>query len=975
MGKNSNFLIDSCAGHIRDLSGAKKSLVKNPESSMVFAPLRITSADLGVDVHNDFKPFYVPIGGKAEIIQRLKEKAKTVDRILLATDEDREGESISWHLVEVLKPRVPFQRAVFHEITESAIKKAFEEPRDIDYNLVSAQETRRILDKIVGFTLSPVLWRHVSPRLSAGRVQSCGLNLIAEREMARWGFKGSQFYSVTCALAVPSSSSTAAVFEAKLTRWQQRRVANDRDFDGASGEMKTSASGEDTIVLNETLATTALKWLADAETLFEVSERSTRTTSRSAPPPFITSTLQQVAARKLGFSPSYTMSLAQELYESGLITYMRTDSPTLSTEAQQAMTAMITQQYGADYLLSAGAKKGKATPKNAQEAHEAIRPALNEGRFRDPASVSVESTNARALYELIYRRTLASAMRPSKTESVTVSIKASKAADEAMLQSSMSAVVDPGYLLCVDPVTYRDFSTKQSSKAPSSEGGPLTGLKKGSRLSLAQDHFTSAAARTSSSSAAVTSIVADDETSDDQDSSSDGAVDSDPDGVPSSASTMALNTISGALKCTAHATRPPSRFTEASFIKELEARGVGRPSTYSAILAVLKERGYIMVDRQTIVPTGIGLIVARYLRRFFPDIVDDSFTANMEATLDRIATGTEDKLSFLRRYFLADDTGLFQKVQKTIDEAAHNQQGTRSLEIPSLKHLGELAVYNSALFFRYHRPPPSVNGPADATMDSSTDKTSMIRRRLPPSLEQDLRLWTVEAFEALRGDLSAISHVDGADLGVGIAKHDQRPYRFYLKNGAYGPFLQMELQSTSPSANETTTTTSSPSSAGKKRKTAASSTTLNKPMPTLNRWKDSLDALNVDEVILELQKKLQKTKAGKKTKTTATDTATATAATETKEAKQKRRTSSAKGTETETAAALEASEATTKAGKTTRTKKATKTATDGEEKKPKRTRATSSTTATATKTAAKKKTTTTTTKKKKVSAAEEAGSD
>jgi DNA topoisomerase-1 len=782
------------------------------------------------------------------------------------------------------------------------------------------------------------------------------------------------------------------------------------------------------------------------------------------------------------------MSLAQELYESGLITYMRTDSPTLSTEAQQAMAAMITQQYGADYLLSAGTKKGKATPKNAQEAHEAIRPALNEGRFRDPASVSVESTNARALYELIYRRTLASAMRPSKTESVTVSIKASKAADEAMMQSSMSAVVDPGYLLCVDPVAYRDFSTKQSSKAPSSGGGPLTGLKKGSRLSLAQDHFTSAAARTSSSSAAVTSIVADDETSDDQDSSSDGAVDSDPDGVPSSASTMALNTISGALKCTAHATRPPSRFTEASFIKELEARGVGRPSTYSAILAVLKERGYIMVDRQTIVPTGIGLIVARYLRRFFPDIVDDSFTANMEATLDRIATGTEDKLSFLRRYFLADDTGLFQKVQKTIDEAAHSQQGTRSLEIPSLKHLGELAVYNGALFFRYHRPPPSVNGPADATMDSSTDKTSMIRRRLPPSLEQDLRLWTVEAFEALRGDLSAISHVDGADLGVGVAKHDQRPYRFFLKNGAYGPFLHMELQSTSPSANETTTTTSSPSSAGKKRKTAASSTTLNKPMPawvnesltvddaidfadlpttigvypdtqtnmtlslrqghlvitadgydfeaivpphtyvrevtvdeasaalrassspraqaavrvigrwndedivlgvgrfgpyarwkavfaSLNRWKDSLDALNVDEVILELQKKLQKTKAGKKTKTTAADTATATAATETKEAKQKRRTSSAKGTETETAAALEASEATTKAGKTTRTKKATKTATDGEEKKPKRTRATSSTAAAATKTAAKKKTTTTTTKKKKVSAAEEAGSD
>lgn len=890
--------------------------------------------------------------------------------------------------------------------------------------------------------------------------------------MARWGFKGSQFYSVTCALAVPSSTS-AAVFEAKLTRWQQRRVANDRDFDGASGEMKTSASGEDTIVLNETLATTALKWLADAETLFEVAERSTRTTSRSAPPPFITSTLQQVSARKLGFSPSYTMSLAQELYESGLITYMRTDSPTLSTEAQQAMTTMITQQYGADYLLSSSAKKGKAAPKNAQEAHEAIRPALNAGRFRDPATVSVESTNARALYELIYRRTLASAMRPSKTESVTVTIKASKAADEAMLQSSMSAVVDPGYLLCVDPATYRDFS-KQSSA--SSGGGPLAGLKKGSRLSLAQDYFTSSAARTTTSSA-VTSMVTDDETSDDHDSSSssDGAVDSDQDGVPSSASTMALNTISGALKCTEHATRPPSRFTEASFIKELEARGVGRPSTYSAILAVLKERGYIVVDRQTIVPTGIGLIVARYLRRFFPDIVDDSFTANMEATLDRIATGTEDKLSFLRRYFLADDTGLFQKVQKTIDEAAHDRQGTRSLEIPALKHLGDLAVSNGALFFRYHRP-PSVDG--NATMDPAENASMMIRRRLPPSLEQDLRLWTVEAFEALRGDLSAISHMDGVDLGVGVAKHDHRPYRFFLKNGAYGPFLQMELQSAPPSANGTTTaatTTTSSSSSTKKRKTSSSRVTLNKPMPawvnesltlgdaidfaglpttigvypdtqtdmtlslrqghlvitadgydfeailpphiyvrevnvddaidalrtsssprahasvrvigkwndedivlgvgrfgpyarwkavfaSLNRWKDSLDALNVDEVILELQKKLMKTKAGKQTVAAAAAAATKAAATKTKGATAKRRTSGAEGTMTETA--LEASGSTVKAGKAT-TKKATTTTAVDEEKKAKRTRSTASTT-----TAAKKKTTT-----KKVSAALEAGSD
>lgn len=593
------------------------------------------------------------------------------------------------------------------------------------------------------------------------------------------------------------------MFESKLVRWQQRRVANDRDFDGASGEMKkSSSSGDETIVLNETLATDALKWLADAQTTFEVAERSTRTTTRSAPPPFITSTLQQVAARKLGFSPSYTMGLAQELYESGLITYMRTDSPTLSTEAQQAMTTMITQQYGAEYLLSASnAKKGKAPPKNAQEAHEAIRPALVDGRFRDPATVRVESAHGRALYELIYRRTLASAMRPSKTESVTVAIKASKAVassgtreeeEEAMLQASMSTVVDPGYLLCADAATYRSF-------VAASSGGPLAGLKKGSRLSLAPDYFTTT--NTSSSMAATSVVMTDDDPSNDDDrDSSETMAGSDGDSDPvASASTMALNTIHGALKCTEHATRPPSRFTEASFIKELESRGVGRPSTYSAILAVLKERGYILVDRQTIVPTGIGLIVARYLRRFFPDIVDDSFTANMEATLDQIATGTQDKLSFLKRYFLADDVGLFQKLRHVIDEAAHDRQGIRSLEIPALRHLGELAVANGALFFHYHRNPVAANNATTttttpSTAGSSTSAPLAVRRRLTPALEQDLRLWTVEAFEALKGDLSAISTAEGADLGVGISKHDNRPYRFILKNGPYGVFLQLELQ-------------------------------------------------------------------------------------------------------------------------------------------------------------------------------------
>lgn len=419
-----NFIVEASVGHIRDLPQTASDVPKKYKGE--------SWARLGIDVEHDFTPLYITPKGKTKVINELKRKLKDADALFLATDEDREGESISWHLVDLLKPKQPVRRMVFHEITKQAIAKAIENPRDIDMNLVRAQETRRILDRLYGFTLSPLIWKKIAYGLSAGRVQSSGLRMIVERERERIRFKKSVYWDLKATLTAPDTGSTQ-VFEAKLLQAYGKRVASGKDFDSTTGEV---VQGKDIIVLTEDQAVNLAASLeSEAWKVLELSEK--QTTSRPAPP-FITSTLQQEGNRKLGMSSRETMRTAQRLYEEGLITYMRTDSPTLSNEAIEGARATISDQYGQDYL-SAEVRQYASKSKGAQEAHEAIRPAGSSFLHPDQTGLSGRE---KALYELIWKRTLATQMAEAKKLSVSAKI----GVGEGVFQANGTRILFPGFL-------------------------------------------------------------------------------------------------------------------------------------------------------------------------------------------------------------------------------------------------------------------------------------------------------------------------------------------------------------------------------------------------------------------------------------------------------------------------------------------------------------------------------------------------
>jgi DNA topoisomerase-1 len=442
-GMNDRFIVDYCAGHVRDLPTSTKDCDPELKKRQVLPELSLNVAHLGVDVHEGFRPLYVPMPGKKDVLKRLTGLAKECSSVLLATDEDREGEAISWHLLETLKLRVPHKRAVFHEITKQAILEAFNNPRDIDLNLVHSQETRRILDRLTGFTLSPVLWRYVAPGLSAGRVQSCGLALVAEREQLRWAFVPSNYYSLEAILsplgidARKDNDDETLQLPARLISLgdSDHRVATSADFDGATGLPKVGSgkTKSELVVLDAAAAGAVAQWLAGGTEggvgigpTISVTAHSSRPQQRRPPAAFITSSLQQAASSALGLSPSRTMQVAQDLYEEGFITYMRTDSVQLSTSAQRAANSLVTSLLGPEYVagtVSSGISKGHKQPKNAQEAHEAIRPALVErqkqtggksshsgdgdipqeiGSFASPPTTGLQGPKL-ALYALIYR--------------------------------------------------------------------------------------------------------------------------------------------------------------------------------------------------------------------------------------------------------------------------------------------------------------------------------------------------------------------------------------------------------------------------------------------------------------------------------------------------------------------------------------------------------------------------------------------
>ncbi|MFF4714892.1 type I DNA topoisomerase [Streptomyces eurythermus] len=568
------YIVEASVGHIRDLPNGAAEVPEKYTGEV---------RRLGVDVEHDFQPIYVVNADKKAQVKKLKDLLKDSDELFLATDEDREGEAIAWHLQEVLKPKIPVKRMVFHEITKDAIRAAVANPRQLNQKLVDAQETRRILDRLYGYEVSPVLWKKVMPRLSAGRVQSVATRLVVERERERIAFRSAEYWDLTGTFATgragdPSDPSSLV---ARLQTVDGRRVAQGRDFDSV-GQLKSAGI----LHLDEATARGLAAALENAS--FSVRSVEAKPYRRSPYAPFRTTTLQQEASRKLGFGAKATMQIAQKLYENGYITYMRTDSTTLSDTAISAARAQVTQLYGADYLPPQP-RTYAAKVKNAQEAHEAIRPSGD--RFRTPAETGLTGDQFK-LYELIWKRTVASQMKDATGNSVTVKIGGTSAdGRDVEFSASGKTITFHGFLKA-----YVEGADDPNAELDDRERR-LPQVAEGDALSAER-------------------ITAD-----------------------------------------GHATKPPARYTEASLVKELEEREIGRPSTYASIIGTILDRGYVFKKGTALVPSFLSFAVVNLLEKHFGRLVDYDFTAKMEDDLDRIAAGEAQAVPWLKRFYFGEGRG------------------------------------------------------------------------------------------------------------------------------------------------------------------------------------------------------------------------------------------------------------------------------------------------------------------------------
>ena len=589
-----DYQVESSIGHIRDLPRNAADVPKEYKGQ--------AWARLGVDTENHFKPLYIVSPEKRDHVRHLKAALKDADELYLATDEDREGEAIAWHLLEVLSPRVPVRRMVFHEITPEAIRHAIDNPRELDRRLVDAQETRRILDRLVGYEVSPVLWKKVGRGLSAGRVQSVATRIVVERERERMAFRAGSWWDLQATFVHVDADRDPTPFPAGLVELGGRRLATGKDF-GQDGRLTASAQAAEVVLLDESSATAVCDALADRPVEVRSVERKPYT--RRPSPPFMTSTLQQEAGRKLRMSSSMAMSTAQRLYENGYITYMRTDSTTLSDAALNAARRQIRDKYGDAYVPDAPRRYANKV-KNAQEAHEAIRPAGDS--FRTPDQVRSELGNAEfRLYELIWQRTIASQMTDARGESVQV-----------RLETNTAAVAVP-----------------------------TTG---GTEPSAAVEQVAvfSASGRTILFPGFLRAYV---EGRDDPDA----ALDDQERILPDLAVGEAVRAED--LEVAGHETQPPARYTEASRVKRLEELGVGRPSTYASTISTVQDRGYVWRKGTALVPSFTAFAVVTLLEQHFPTLVDYAFTAAMEEDLDRIASGSEDMEPWLSRFYFGGAGG------------------------------------------------------------------------------------------------------------------------------------------------------------------------------------------------------------------------------------------------------------------------------------------------------------------------------
>jgi DNA topoisomerase-1 len=683
-----DFKVEASYGHVRDL----------PQSAdEIPARLKKESwARLGVDVDSGFEPLYVIPRDKKKHLAKLKRELAGADELLLATDEDREGESISWHVVELLKPDIPVRRIVFHEITDEAIHEALRRPRGIDDNLVRAQESRRIVDRLFGYQLSPLLWRRVASGLSAGRVQSVAVRLCVMRERERRRFRVAAYWD--------AEARFGEGFETRLVRLADRRLARGKDFDPETGRLKKGSRAlwlSDRAAVEELLAAWRSPWRVSS-----VEEKPLR---RRPAPPFTTSTLQQEANRKLRFSARKTMQIAQRLYEGidfdgareGLITYMRTDSLTLSKKALGDAQRVIRQRYGDAF--TDGPRQYRTRSKGAQEAHEAIRP-TEISRHPEQLAAHLRPDELR-LYDMIWKRTVASQMSEARLKRTAVEITAPVAADadpetrEGVFAATGKTIEFPGFLRVYvegsdDPRA--DLADREVLLPPLAEGQELEPT---------------------------------------------------------------------AVEPVPHETAPPARFTEASLVKQLEAEGIGRPSTYATIIDTIQQRGYVVKQSNALVPTFTAHAVTQLLEKHFREYVDTTFTARMEEDLDEIAEGKLDWQSHLEAFYFGKGTE-----QDGLEARIANAQP--QMEYPNIE-IGKHPDSGGPIVVKVGRW-----GPYLQYTDSAGEKQiASVPEGVAPA-----DLGVAEAVELLakanRGD-----RLLGDDSETGLP--------VYLAHGRYGPYVQL----------------------------------------------------------------------------------------------------------------------------------------------------------------------------------------
>ena len=751
------YTVMASVGHIRDLA----------QPSQVPASRKAAFGKFGVDVDHGFAPYYVVGADKKKTVADLKDALAKADELYLATDEDREGEAIAWHLVEALKPKVPVKRMVFHEITKDAIQSSLSNTRDVDDNMVDAQETRRVLDRLYGYELSPVLWRKVGPGLSAGRVQSVATRLIVERERERMAFTKASYWDISATLSAPSAEGKDVEFEARMSELNGQRLAGSKDFN-ANGELITpKGESQSALHIDATFADNLAKSLQNVD--FVVKDMETKPYRRRPLPPFTTSTLQQTAGNRLSMSSRQTMRAAQSLYENGYITYMRTDSVTLSKEAIEAARAAAREAFGAEYVADSP-KQYATTTAGAQEAHECIRP--SGAHFQNPASLADKlPADQLKLYTLIWQRTLASQMADATGFTATVKLNAEAGEfGTALFQASGTVITFAGFMKVFGTAASEGEDTKA---LPPMEAGDVLAARE---------------------------VTAHD-----------------------------------------HETQPPARYTEASLVKTLEAKEIGRPSTYASIISTIIDRGYVYERGRALIPSWLAFAVIKLLEANFPKYVDYAFTADMENGLDRIAHGEETGRDWLTRFYFGSGDG---SAQSSDDAQSGLQQQVAELGEIDAREINTIDI-GDGLHVRVGRYGPYLEDTEHLDAEGNPRHAS-----LPETLAPD-ELTVAVAHELLENNAEG-PRVLGTDPETGGTVE--------VRNGRFGPYVALveaqddsENESESPS-NKTSKSAKSSKSEAKTAKPRPKMASLFKTMdPATLSLQDALRLLNLPRLVGEYE--------------------------------------------------------------------------------------------------------------------------